>query len=459
MIGASAASMMSGASAPDLFLPARRLLASTPVTSIMHTRHAGTQWRPLILYGDNTIAEALGKLAKRELLSAPVMMAPVAPAHAEGLAGVSGTALTDHADPSVFSSFLGFVGVEDIVAALCDTAVRRMQITVPISAGPGTPEFWQAVLRGDAGFEWLHKRLDEIAFSGDGGLMFSGSAPDHNLLRTCYRGMLYGGPQDAEGNTRIIQPCFHRFAIFDTDGSIVDIISQHDIVRFMQSNVHRLGALADASLESLGFVTDDVVTVPASLPALEAFAQLNKRRVTSMAVVDDEHGSLLSCLSGSDLRGIDVNHLEWLTIPVGEYLSIVHGLDYAGYQTPHHTRAYKDNADPYLLQPRRKEPQDSPEGRAEEAAKRRDRSAALPACMRRAAHDAISLPPSSPFKDALNLLAKRHVHRIYVKHPVTNRPVGVVSLTDVLRMAVGDEKMDLEHDESFAKHALPRTTS
>ena len=144
MIGASAASMMSGASAPDLFLPARRLLASTPVTSIMHTRHAGTQWRPLILYGDNTIAEALGKLAKRELLSAPVMMAPVAPAHAEGLAGVSGTALTDHADSSVFSSFLGFVGVEDIVAALCDTAVRRMQITVPISAGPGTPEFWQA---------------------------------------------------------------------------------------------------------------------------------------------------------------------------------------------------------------------------------------------------------------------------------------------------------------------------
>ena len=79
--------------------------------------------------------------------------------------------------------------------------------------------------------------------------------------------------------------------------------------------------------------------------------------------------------------------------------------------------------------------------------------------MRRAAHDAISLPPSSPFKDALNLLAKRHVHRIYVKHPVTNRPVGVVSLTDVLRMAVGDEKMDLEHDERFAKHALPRTTS
>ena len=160
--------------APAVSASARGVLAGAPLASVMHARENG--FTPLVLAGDMTVREALGKLAKRELLSAPVLSKDDTHAFRRVDEGTEANS-HDLQGQSVFKHFLGFVAVDDLVGALCDVATKRTQLVTPdsITAGPGTPEFWQSALQGQAGFEWLNKPIEDIAFS-DFSILFCASS-------------------------------------------------------------------------------------------------------------------------------------------------------------------------------------------------------------------------------------------------------------------------------------------
>jgi hypothetical protein len=137
----------------------------------------------------------------------------------------------------------------------------------------------------------------------------------------------------------------HRIAVFDvqeepTPGSgarvggtveavqIQAVVSQTDIIAFLlyQMQAGHLGpALPDHTVESLGWVRRDVVTVPKNMPAVAAFALMLNRGVSGAGVVDgdafDADAPLLSSLSVSDIRALrEAADFDALALPVADFL-------------------------------------------------------------------------------------------------------------------------------------------
>jgi hypothetical protein len=163
-----------------------------------------------------------------------------------------------------------------------------------------------------------------------------------NLLDVVYRGL-----QNLPVGMRPwgdIRPS-HRIAVFDVQeeptlgsgarvGGTVEavqiqaVVSQTDIIAFLlyQMQAGHLGpALPDRTVESLGWVRRDVVTVPKNMPAVAAFALMLNRGVSGAGVVDgdafDSDAPLLSSLSVSDIRALrEAADFDALALPVAEFL-------------------------------------------------------------------------------------------------------------------------------------------
>jgi len=64
------------------------------------------------------------------------------------------------------------------------------------------------------------------------------------------------------------------------------------------------------------------------VPAIEAFAEMCKHKVSGVGVVSDGDGDeLIAILSASDLRCIQPEHFGMLGLPVAEFLALLHGED------------------------------------------------------------------------------------------------------------------------------------
>jgi hypothetical protein len=82
---------------------------------------------------------------------------------------------------------------------------------------------------------------------------------------------------------------------------------------FLHAHVDELGALADASVDSLGLATRDmfVFYVPARLSALRTLVEMDEHKLSAAGVVD-EGGELVANLSVSDLRDVPPEKLGLL---------------------------------------------------------------------------------------------------------------------------------------------------
>ncbi|KDD76450.1 hypothetical protein H632_c222p2, partial [Helicosporidium sp. ATCC 50920] len=208
----------------------------------------------------------------------------------------------------------------------------------------------------------------------------------------------------------------HRIALFDAKGDVTSVISQSDVVRFLLAHVDELGDAADASVAQLGLVGGPVVAVDAHCPTLMAYAALAERHLSGGPVLAPDE-TLLANLSVSDLRALTAEHLSVLALPVAEFLAVQHNTSYLGYSV--HASGAKGHA--FFGAPRH-----APDSALGLKEKREDVRT-------------FTVTSKTLLRELLHAFVNNHVHRVYVVDDAQGQKVkAVISLTDVLRLVVGE---------------------
>lgn len=159
-----------------------------------------------------------------------------------------------------------------------------------------------------------------------------------------------------------------------------DVCTQSDFVRFIFHSYSAFGRNTDKSVESLGLsVTPSLVTVPSTATALDAFRKAVAHDLHAVGVVD-EGGRLVGTISASDLKALDAEHLRFATLNVLDFL-----------------RKYS---------PRSVKP--------------------------------ITVSKQCILRTVIAKLLQNRLHRIWVVDG-DHKPTGVISMTDVIRVATKEE--------------------
>jgi CBS domain-containing protein len=98
---------------------------------------------------------------------------------------------------------------------------------------------------------------------------------------------------------------------------VVDIVSCSDAVAWLWARREELAAAFAAPLAAAGLPAAPALTAPASRPAIAVFQAMAEASVSAAALVAPD-GSLVGCLSASDLRGLDAASLTRLASPASE---------------------------------------------------------------------------------------------------------------------------------------------
>ncbi len=332
----------------------------------------------------------MAKLAEAHILSAPLVLSLAGTPDASGQAPVS-------------YQVMAFISVRDFLRGLVERAQEVVLPTLPL-------------LRRMSGLSALgHSFAAEpvmaLHVSDDGGMLFRGAAQTTTLLELVRAGFLHGPAQRPALAPR------HRVGVFDAHGHITDIISQADVVAWLRARPAALGALATHTLRELSLVSDTsarhLVTVHSTLPADLALAIIAVQNISAVGVVDVVSGALVASFSESDFRGVKPDDFGSFALPVAQYLVYSKGLP-----------AF-DTAEAAMGVPER------PGVRIHDAW-----AAAL-----HEAGAAITLPPDATLADAMDTLALRRIHRVFVVDPTTLAPLAVVTHTDVLGVIIRGQKL------------------
>ena len=179
---------------------------------------------------------------------------------------------------------------------------------------------------------------------------------------------------------------------------VAGVVSQSDVVKLLADNPAVLGEGASATLEELGLDVGAAVTVPATTRVLEAFGHMARDHKSSLGVTDPATGAVIGNLSASEIRGLAADQFHLLLLPVGEFILVRH--NQAPVPAPSEVKSVPA---------------------------REDWTAALKGV------PLVSVTPAATFSEVLQLLATKHLHRVYVVDDV-NKEVSIVTLTDVLRI-------------------------
>jgi CBS-domain-containing membrane protein len=104
----------------------------------------------------------------------------------------------------------------------------------------------------------------------------------------------------------------------------VDVISQSDLVSFVAKHHTTFDSLSDLRVAKCKG-TSPVVSIPLQACVLDAIAQMYDRGVTAISVVNT-NGQLAAVLSLSDLRVLNRARLNWVFLPIGVYLQRVYAV-------------------------------------------------------------------------------------------------------------------------------------
>ena len=255
---------------------------------------------------------------------------------------------------------------------------------------------------------------------GDGSFFLADKAAGMTLLELVHDGFLFPHAKAPHGGAGL-RPAgvVHRVALHDPACHVSAIISQSDVARFLSTHEAALGGLGARTVADLGWVSGpgSIHSVPPETSALAALATMAAKGVTGVAVVDAA-GRLLGNLSASDARGLTADRLPALALPVAEFLALEHGTEWWGldHSAPAAAAAEADLA----------RAKDHASGFARAASRRR---ATLGGAV---GQDIAAASPGDTLAAALATLVARRLHRLYVVD-ADRRPVGVVTLTDVLK--------------------------
>lgn len=254
-------------------------------------------------------------------------------------------------------------------------------------------------------------------FGGDGSFVPAGAADRVSLLELVNDGFLNPRDTHAPKGGDGTPPVVHRAAVTGADGAPTAVVSQTDVARFLSAHEGQLGALGTRTVADAGWTSrGPVISVPPETAALAALALMRDRGISGVAVVDAS-GRLVGNFSVSDLRAVVPEHFGSLALPVAEFLALEHGFEYWGI----------DHSAP-------------------DAAPARSASAFARAADRRRStlggdvgQTIAAAGPGDAVAAVLARMVARRVHRLYIVDS-EGKPLGLVTLTDVLRVAVDAAK-------------------
>jgi len=116
----------------------------------------------------------------------------------------------------------------------------------------------------------------------------------------------------------------HRVAVETSEGKVVGVFSQSDLIKVFAQRGVSLGRLIDMPLQQLGLGVGDVFCVNESDFLFSALQKMRANRLSAAAVID-RRGLLVANFSVSDLKGIDPQSLESLSLTVKEFLFKTYG--------------------------------------------------------------------------------------------------------------------------------------
>ena len=314
--------------------------------------------------------------------------------------------------------YMGFLSVGDLVRAIVRELIRQEGPAEPQDQAAGFVLPFSKVLNRMAAMQKVAEAFGVqsvgqclSAIGSDGDLLYKPEAPAVSLDMLVRQGMLRYPP-------RPDRPPSHRVAIFNSAGQIEDVISQSDVVRYLNDNISQVPE-AGKTIAQLGLLSDGIGypnyepepdkgawTFPASTSAIDCLAEMHSTmRIPAAAIVDENTQVLVGTLSESDLRGLKIGHIPALALPVAQFLIHRHdlldvepkSLEWDGYD------AIETAVD----------------GSAKELGLR-----APP----------VVVTPDHTLAECIRKLSGERVHRVWVVDGIdTMRPEGCVSCTDVLR--------------------------
>jgi len=152
---------------------------------------------------------------------------------------------------------------------------------------------------------------------------------------------------------------------------------------FFSSNIDALGDWANQTVRDAGLTGSKVISCAGHVKVVDAFKLMHSRGVSCLGVVDAD-GFLAGVLSPSDLKHMSGDAIHsTLQLSVAEFLAFIRGQ----------------------------------EGK---------RSGWI-----------ITVAPDATIGDVIRLLHEHRVHRLFVIDPSTHKGIGVISLTDILRLIMG----------------------
>jgi CBS domain-containing protein len=285
------------------------------------------------------LREVLGVLHANGILSLPVLKK-------QGGASSSSSSSSSH-------RVVGLVDLLDLVSFTARSFVRGQEAGVMDDNPQISPELFRQ-------FEFEGKTVDHL-------LAHSHRSRDFKLLD---KRVTLGELANALG-------CgdHHRVLIKAEEEEEPKLISQSDVVRYLGQHKDQLPFhLLNSPVGQLNLLHESVVHVRDDTTAIQAYFRLLRHGVSAIAILDNRQ-RLVGTLSASDLRGINDETLNTLTLPVREFLDKV---------------------------------------------------------QRKAPASPVRCSPDEKLDTVIDRLIQSRVHRLWITDE-NQKPVGVVALTDVIR--------------------------
>ncbi|WIA41945.1 hypothetical protein OEZ86_009253 [Tetradesmus obliquus] len=357
----------------------------------------------IILKDSATVEQSLKTLASKRILSSPVVAAPDADAKAppgahwpqeKGLAG-------NH-------QILGFLDVRDVLSSFLAELEGHGNL-------PKMKMLQKMRLLEEQGSSFATTAIKDLkVFGGDGDFLHTSEAAQTSVLDVIVNGLLNPKERGAHQGKHIVTGTVHRVAIYDNHFRISNIISQTDIIKFIFMNKGELGDLATKTAAELGWASRPVVTLGPDVSAIEAMLLMNQKQISALAVVDGV-GKIIGNFSVSEMRTIMAEHFGALALPVGEFLALEHGTEFQGYSHIHEQEVVQSKGHKFIT---------------DRIARARPRTPG-----EEVGQNLILVTPQATMIEILDKIVSHRIHRVYVIDEL-ERPVGVVTCTDVVRLII-----------------------
>eukprot|EP00698_Gefionella_okellyi_P016988 TRINITY_DN4925_c0_g1_i1.p1 TRINITY_DN4925_c0_g1~~TRINITY_DN4925_c0_g1_i1.p1 ORF type:complete len:295 (+),score=51.73 TRINITY_DN4925_c0_g1_i1:160-1044(+) len=223
----------------------------------------------------------------------------------------------------------------------------------------------------------LLKSLDSYSYPTEGVTI------SYLARRRPFHSVLIGSPLIKA--VEILERRIHRVAIVDAQGKVVKILSQSAVVKYLSQHMETLGSSIHRELADLKLGIKTVFQVNEQQSALESFKLMEQKNVSGVAVVDKATGRLTGNVSSRDLKKfIHAPSFGLLHSPVSQFLKVLRQEDISDTRQP------------------------------------------TVACF-----------ANSTFAHAIGLISATRLHHLYVvDNEREYKPVGVISLTDILQTAM-----------------------